>query len=61
VIEPFATREELVEAEALAIKSEYPKFNKATTTTELVAVRSRDSAPISMTTTTVTAGTVIRP
>lgn len=28
IIEPFASREELIEAEALAIKSEYPKFNK---------------------------------
>jgi hypothetical protein len=28
VIEPFGSREELIEAEALAIKSEYPKHNK---------------------------------
>jgi len=28
VIEPFASREELIEAEALAIKTEYPRHNK---------------------------------
>jgi hypothetical protein len=28
VIEPFASREELIEAEELAIKSEYPRYNK---------------------------------
>jgi hypothetical protein len=29
VIEPFGSREELIEAEAIAIKTEYPKYNKA--------------------------------
>ena len=28
VIEPFVSREELIKAEAYAIKTEYPKFNK---------------------------------
>ena len=28
VVEPFATRNELIEAEAYAIKTEFPKFNK---------------------------------
>jgi hypothetical protein len=43
IIEPFASRAELIEAEALAIKSEYPKFNKVhndrTLRRELVAER----------------------
>jgi hypothetical protein len=29
VVEPFATREEALAAEAEAIRSEYPRFNRA--------------------------------
>jgi hypothetical protein len=34
-IEPFATRDELIEAEMIAIKAEFPRFNKVYNTRTL--------------------------